>query len=213
MGLKFYIGNAGTGKSFRLYQKVLQEAEKHPKNQYLVLVPEQFTMQTQKDFVSMSPSGGILNIDILSFQRLAYRIFEETGSGKLPILDEIGKIFVVRRVAEEKKDDFIIMSKPMSKIGYINEVKSMISEFIQYEVQSETLKRLMESNRDKQQLYGKLHDMELIYNGFLEYLKEKYITSEELLDVLYQVADQSKILKDCTIVMDGFTGFTPIQKK
>ena len=137
MGLQFYIGNAGTGKSFGLYQKVLREAEKHPKNQYLVLVPEQFTMQTQKDFVSMSPSGGILNIDILSFQRLAYRIFEETGSGKLPVLDEIGKIFVVRRAAEEKKDEFILMSKSMAKIGYINEVKSMISEFIQYEVRSE----------------------------------------------------------------------------
>lgn len=213
MGLKFYVGNAGTGKSFQLYQKVLQEAAAHPARTYLVLVPEQFTMQTQKEFVTMSPSSGILNIDILSFQRLAYRVLNETGANGLPVLDEIGKIFVVRRAAEEKKEELLFMSKQMSKIGYINEVKSMISEFIQYGVQDGALDKLIEANKEKQQLYGKLHDLRLIYAGFLSYLEKKFITSEELLDVLFRVADQSELLKGCTIVMDGFTGFTPIQKK
>ena len=36
-------------------------------------------------------AGGILNIDILSFQRLAYRIFEETGGSLYPVLEETGK--------------------------------------------------------------------------------------------------------------------------
>ena len=46
---------------------------------YYVIVPEQFTMQTQKTLVEMHPQKGILNIDVLSFERLAYRIFEEVG--------------------------------------------------------------------------------------------------------------------------------------
>lgn len=213
MGLQFYIGNSGTGKSYMLYQRVLREAQAHPKQQYLVLVPEQFTMQTQKDFVNMSARGGILNIDILSFQRLAYRIFEETHSAKLPVLDEIGKIFVVRRVAEEKAQQLVLMKHQMHRIGYINEVKSMISEFIQYDVQGDVLNRLLEENRSQQQIYGKLHDMKVIYEGFKDYLKEKFITSEELLEVLCHVVEQSEILRNCTIIMDGFTGFTPVQKK
>ena len=48
-------------------------------------------MQTQKELVSLHPAGGILNIDILSFQRLAYRIFEETGGSLYPVLEETGK--------------------------------------------------------------------------------------------------------------------------
>lgn len=213
MGLQFYIGNSGTGKSYSLYKKVLEEAQANPKHQYVVLVPEQFTMQTQKDFVTMSPSHGILNIDVLSFQRLAFRIFEEIGTEQLPILDEIGKIFLVRKVAEEQKEQLILMAKYLSKIGYINEVKSMISELIQYDVQDEVLDKLLSDNAGKQQIYGKLHDIKVIYEAFRRFLQEKFITSEELLDVLYRMADKSQMLKGCTLVLDGFTGFTPVQKK
>ncbi|MCI8371317.1 MAG: helicase-exonuclease AddAB subunit AddB [Lachnospiraceae bacterium] len=213
MSLQFYIGNSGSGKSYTLYQQVLKAAGQNSRHQYIVLVPEQFTMQTQKSFVSMSPSHGILNIDILSFERLAYRVFSETNTAQLPILDEIGKIFVVRKAAEEKKQDLIVMGNYLSKIGYINEVKSMISEFMQYDVQGEVLDKLLQENQNQQQIFGKLHDMKLIYETFQDFLKEQYITSEELLDALYRVADQSLFLKDATIILDGFTGFTPVQKK
>ena len=71
MSLQFVFGNSGSGKSDYLYQSILEEAEREPEKNFLLLVPEQFTMQTQKELVSLHPAGGILNIDILSFQRLA----------------------------------------------------------------------------------------------------------------------------------------------
>ena len=103
MSLQFIMGNSGAGKSRYAYEKILAEAARHPEKNYLIVVPEQFTMQTQKELVSLHPAGGILNIDILSFQRLAYRIFEETGGSLYPVLEETGKSLVVKRVAQEKK--------------------------------------------------------------------------------------------------------------
>lgn len=79
MPLHFIFGASGAGKSHYIYQKIIQESMEHPGRQYLVLVPEQFTMQTQKELVMMHPKKGILNIDVLSFERLAYRVLEETG--------------------------------------------------------------------------------------------------------------------------------------
>ncbi len=78
MPLQFIFGPSGSGKSYQLYQSVIKDSMGHPK-QYIVLVPEQFTMQTQKDLVLLHPRNGIMNIDVLSFGRLAYRVFEETG--------------------------------------------------------------------------------------------------------------------------------------
>ena len=90
MPLHFIFGASGAGKSHYIYQKIIQESMEHPWKQYLVLVPEQFTMQTQKELVMMHPRKGILNIDVLSFERLAYRVLEETGESCAQVLEETG---------------------------------------------------------------------------------------------------------------------------
>ena len=77
MSLQFIIGSSGAGKSYFAYKRIIQESLQYPEKNYYVIVPEQFTMQTQKTLVEMHPGKGILNIDILSFERLAYRVFEE----------------------------------------------------------------------------------------------------------------------------------------
>ena len=79
MSLQFIFGNSGSGKSHYLYESIIEESIRKPEWNYLVLVPEQFTMQTQKDLCEMHPRGGIMNIDVLSFVRLSHRIFEEVG--------------------------------------------------------------------------------------------------------------------------------------
>ena len=67
MPLKFVFGPSGSGKSTYLYQHVIEESEKNPQENFIVLVPEQFTMQTQKDLVRMHPRHGIMNIDVLKY--------------------------------------------------------------------------------------------------------------------------------------------------
>lgn len=62
----------------------------HPEGNNIAIVPEQFTMQTQKEIVTLHPNHGSMNIDIVSFQRLAYRIFEELGVEHLEVLDDMG---------------------------------------------------------------------------------------------------------------------------
>ena len=63
MSLQFIIGSSGSGKSCYAYQNIIEQAGLHPEKLFYVIVPEQFTMQTQKTLVEMSPGRGILNID------------------------------------------------------------------------------------------------------------------------------------------------------
>ncbi len=213
MSLQFVFGNSGAGKSWELYQNLIRESRECPKEQFLVLVPEQFTMQTQKDLVNMHPDGGILNIDVLSFQRLAYRVFEETGTQVGKVLEETGKNLVLRKAAQEHKEELKILGGNLKKTGYINEIKSLISEMTQYAVTEEDLERMIGESLGKPALYCKLCDIQVLYRAFHEYLAEQYITAEELLEVLCRVAEQSELIRESVIVLDGFTGFTPIQNK
>lgn len=213
MPLKFVFGPSGSGKSSYLYQHVIQESMKYPERNYIVLVPEQFTMRTQKDLVMMHERKGIMNIDVLSFARLAYRVFEETGGGGLPVLDDEGKNLILRKIAGDYESELKMLGGHMKKQGYISEVKSVISEFTQYDIGEDEIERVMESAGESSRLYYKLADIRLLYRGFTDYLREKYITKEELLDVLSREVEKSERLKNSTVVLDGFTGFTPVQDR
>ena len=173
MALQFILGNSGFGKTTYIYNKIINESMMHPKLRYYCIVPEQFTLQTQKDFVMMHPRKGILNIDVSSFQRLAYHVLEEVGESGRMILEETGKNIVLQKLAKEHEEDLKILGKKLKKIGYIGEVKSLISEFIQYQVTPELLEEMIEKSDDRKLLSGKLRDVLILYRAFLEYMGEE----------------------------------------
>ena len=53
----------------------------------------------------------------------------------------------------------------LRKLGYISEVKSLLSEFVQYRIEPEDLTQIMEQNKSNPQLYFKLKDMKVIYES------------------------------------------------
>lgn len=213
MSLQYVFGSSGSGKSHYLYNNIIKESLLHEENSYILIVPEQFTMQTQRDLVSMHPNKGILNIDVLSFERLAYRVLEEVGGFERILLDDLGKSLILRKIAAEKQEELTVLGANLKKAGMIEEVKSVISEFIQYNIGLKELDSMIESMGDKGRLPYKLKDIRILYQSFLEYMEEKYITMEELLSVLCKAVDQSQIVKNSVIAFDGFTGFTPIQNQ
>lgn len=214
MSIHFILGASGSGKSHELYETIIQRSIEHPEMTYLVLVPEQFTMQTQKRLVQMHPGGGILNIDVLSFQRLAYRVFEQVGADNRKILEETGKSLVLQKVAQENQKQLFYLGKQMKKQGYVQEIKSLISEFMQYDISLEQLEDVILAVREKKRVTAsKLQDIATLYEAFFQYLEDRMIPAEEVLDVLCQSIPRWEKIRDCEIVLDGFTGFTPVQNK
>lgn len=211
MPLQFIIGNSGAGKSYTAFQSLISDAMSHPEKLYYVIVPEQFTMQTQKTLVQMHPDGGILNIDVLSFERLAYRVLEETGGDIRSVLEETGKNMVLQKLVQKHQKELVYLKNQMKKPGYLDEVKSLISEFMQYRVGDEEIQKMQEDASDRTLLQMKLQDVSVLYHGFRDYLKDHYITAEEVLEILAKQIVFSEKLKGSVLLLDGFTGFTPIQ--
>ena len=213
MRLRFCFGPSGSGKSHRIYEEIMQRAAEEPGRNFLIIVPDQFTMQTQKDLVMRSDRDGILNIDVLSFGRLSHRILEEVGTKEMPVLDDTGKSLVLQKVAADLKEQLPAMGSLLHKQGYIHEVKSAISEFMQYGISTQDMDKLITSAQKRGALAMKLKDLKTLYRGFQDYIRDHFITTEETLDVLRRSLSKSKILKGSVVVFDGFTGFTPIQNR
>lgn len=212
MSLEIVFGSAGSGKSTVLQKEIIADAMAHPLDNYILIVPDQFTMQTQMDIVKRHPKGGIMNVDVLSFSRLSYRVFQEAGKPDIPVLDDTGKSLVLRHVASKVSENMPYIGKNLNKVGYIHEVKSAISEFMQYGIGVRDLEKMAEKASNTL-LKHKLNDLSVIYSAFCEYNRDKFLTSEETLDLLCNRLEGAEFIKGATVVFDGFTGFTPVQER
>ncbi len=204
MALQFILGGAGSGKSTFLYDMIAKEASEHRDKQYLILVPDQFTLETQKLLVEKS-GGGILNIDVLSFHRLSFRAFERMPALQRTILEDMGKTMLLRKVFSEQKDRLTYFKKGIDKPGFLDECKSFLCELEQYGIRDEEDFDRLES------LGAKFGDIRLIYDCFKEKMGDAYMMAEELTVQLTEVVHKMEELYGAVICLDGFTGFTPTQ--
>lgn len=211
MAVQFILGASGAGKTEYLYHEVIQLARQNREITYYYIVPEQFTLQTQKDLAVRHPSGGILNIDVTSLARLAHKVFEELGGEKRTILKDIGKSMVVKRILSECRDQLSVFATNAKQSGFVEEVKSLLSESLQYGVKEEKLREIAAKSEDFPLLSKKLNDVLIFLSSFQEFLGEHYLTTEGIYDVFASCMEESKAFQNCVIIMDGFTGFTPSQ--
>ncbi len=221
MSYQFWLGPSGSGKSQQLHTWIIKRAEDALKRldfseNYILVVPDQYTMQTQKEMVlEAGDRKGILNVDVLSFGRLSHRIFEELGADPRGVLDDMGKTLLLRRTAAKCGKELKVLHSGLERPGMIAEIKSVISEFMQYGISTEDVGELASCAAKSGQgsLAARLTDLQLLYQRFLEDRKERYITGEETLDLLAEAIPRSQLVAGSTIIFDGFTGFTPVQNR
>lgn len=211
MSLHFILGGSGSGKSTWLFKKIQKDASGNPGINYLVLVPDQFTLETQKTLVSLNGNKGILNIDVLSFHRLAYRAFEEVPALRRTVLEDMGKIMILYQVFSKKKKEMLYFKRGLNAAGFLDECKSLLCELAQYDVSEEALEELTEKVGEDSLLGLKLHDIRLVYQAFTERMGDTYMMAEELVPQLTRVVSSLEMMKHCVVCLDGFTGFTPTQ--
>ena len=196
MSLQFVLGSSGSGKTEYIYRQIVEQAGKHPKQQKLV---------------ELAPNHAIMNIDVLSFKRLAYRVFDEMGRNDIRVLEETGKNLVLKKLARREEEHLTVLRPNMNRMGYIGEVKSLISELVQYNVSPDRLEDVARRDELSSVLRAKLQDIVTMYRAFTDFMEGSYITAEEILNILSELAKDSAILRDSVLVFDEFTGFTPIQ--
>lgn len=212
MSLKLILGPSGCGKSRKLFEKALEDAAQNPGRQHIILVPEQFTMQTQQSLCSLSQSGGILNIDILSFSRLAVRVFEETGVRRKTLLKETGKTLLLRLIADREAAGLSLLSGAVDRPGVLGELKSILSEMDQYEITDEEIQRMVSECSGRPVLAQKLAQLSVLREKYRQFQGAHQMqTAETVPEALCGRIPASRMLEGSRIYLDGFTGFTPAQ--
>lgn len=107
MSLTFIVGSAGSGKSHLLYERLTNNASKYENRNedYIALVPEQYSMEAQREILLASDRHGSFNTEVVSFQRLAVGNIWRTWRQILRLWTIWEKLSLSAKVLENCKKD------------------------------------------------------------------------------------------------------------
>ncbi|MGE4284560.1 MAG: helicase-exonuclease AddAB subunit AddB [Clostridia bacterium] len=212
MGLRLIYGRAGSGKSYFCLNEIKEKLEDGRNTPLILLVPEQYTLQTERNLIRMLGSAGIMRAEVLSFQRLAYRVFNEVGGITRQHINAAGKCMMLYRIMDSMKDELKFFSKAVRQQGFVDTICGTISEMKRYNVTTELLAHVKDQLQDDL-LKDKLEDIHKIYNEFEAALHQKYMDGDDSLTILAHKLEESVQLSDAEIWIDEFSGFTPQEYK
>ena len=213
MSLRIIAGGSGQGKTRLVLEEAIRLSEENPKQNCYIIVPEQFSLEMQRKLVESHPKHGYFNIDVLSFYRLAYRVFDECSFQPKDILEDLGVSLILRKILAEHEDEFSFFKRNIRKAGFVDELKSILLECIGYGVTWEQMQEMDGQLTEYPGLMAKCTELGKIFEYFDREISSRFMVAEQILDVLSELVPSSKMLREGIFYFDGFTGFTPVQMK
>ncbi|MGL5379397.1 helicase-exonuclease AddAB subunit AddB [Clostridium sp.] len=210
MGIRFIFGRAGSGKSRFCLDQIKKKVDNDKSNKLILLVPEQYTFQTEKNLLEVVGEKALLRADVLSFKRMAHRVFDECGGRTNVRMKDSGKNMLIYKLLKDKGEELEYFNRMAKQQGFAGIVSKTITEFKKYNISPEILKEKAENISDEE-LRKKVSDLEILFNEFNEILHKSYIDSEDELSLLAEKLKECELYNDAEIWIDEFTTFTPQQ--
>ena len=200
--MNIIYGRSGSGKSEYIYNKIKENVESGTK--IYIITPEQFSFTAEKKLLEILDEGATMAVEVLSFERIAYRVIKEVFGENTKNLINSSKAMIISSVLEEYQKDFNFLSKNMENIDMI---LKQITEFKKHNITIEMLEKQLEKTDDTY-LKLKLKDMIIIYSKFEEKIQNNYIDENDLLTLLADNIEKSHLFDNAIFYIDEFAGFT-----
>jgi len=207
LGLKIIAGRAKVGKSTYIYDDINFHIKKQTGKNLILIVPEQMTYQAEYEIIDRFKNDGIMDVQILSFKRLAYKVFEEVGGLKVQEINNYGKIMLLKQTFEENIKELQVFKKASKQDGFLREFEQLIKELKQNCVSMEFIENINKYKIDNELLKRKLTDIIKIYNEINQKTEDRFYDEEDKMDLFISAIEKSKYIKDSIIWIDGFDSF------
>lgn len=201
MSLRLIYGKSGSGKSEYCFKKIAQNINKE---KIYMIVPNQMALMAEKKLMEVTKNVALVNTEVITFSRMAFRVRNELGGAKKTNLSKSGKAMLIYDILSKYKDNLNFLGKNSENIDII---RNSITEFKKHRISIEDLKEEANSTKDMY-LKLKLSDIIAMYEAFEKSIQDKFLDENDILDILNTQILTSNQFKDSIIYIDEFVGFT-----
>lgn len=208
--LKIISGRAGTGKSAAVMREI-QSAVRAGRGGYILLVPEQYSHEAERELCAVCGDSLSLYAEVLSFTGLARRLNAELGGGASAYLDKGGRLLCMALAAEGLYSRLKVYSAARRKAELQTMLLSAVDELKTACVTSEQLQLAAEECDGA--LSDKLSDLALVLEAYDAVVANGHADPTDRLTLLAEQIPHSSIDETNHIYIDGFTDFTAQEKR
>lgn len=217
MSLQIIAGPAGSGKTSYIARQIADElvacrAVSAASGGILFIVPDQATFQMERKVLEDRRLTGFVDLQILSFRRLCFKVLEEAGGVSLPFITPVGRSMAIQSVLWERRKDLTVFAPMVSYPGFRETLGKTLQELSMYEVTPSAIRRSA-GVPDLPYLDQKIHDLEVIFESYRDFLKDRFFDPEDYLELAAAKIPQSGLVRGAKVWIDGFSGFTPKEYK
>ncbi|MDW4055586.1 helicase-exonuclease AddAB subunit AddB [Staphylococcus saprophyticus] len=212
MELNAYIGRAGTGKSKAIIEEIKEKMKQDPLGDPIVLIaPTQNTFQLEQAFVNDKTINGSLRTEVLHFERLSYRVFQEVGGLMEQQLSKAGTEMMIYDIIQQHQSELRLYQSQVKYYGFSEKLYEQIQDFKKYAVSPQQLETYIAENNLQTRTKHKLQDIALVYKHLEDRINGEYVSTEDSLQRFIEMMDQSEWLKRAEIYIDGFHNFSTLE--
>ena len=202
MSLRFIYGKSGTGKTEFCFNQIKKLIDKNKK--VYIITPEQFSFTAEKNLMSICGKKAVINAEVITFERMAYRIILEVGGILNNSITNVGKAMLLTNIIEKQKENLTFLGKSDKNLDLIIRI---ITELKKNNITTDILEEKNNNIKDDY-LKAKISDIKLLYTQFNKEISNKYLDDDDLLSIIKTKIKDSTMFKDSYIYIDEFAGFT-----
>ncbi|MFW3515616.1 helicase-exonuclease AddAB subunit AddB [Staphylococcus caprae] len=212
MELNTYIGRAGTGKSASMLDYIKNEMKHDPLGDPIILIaPTQNTFQLEQAFVNDPELNGSLRTEVLHFERLSHRVFQEVGGYTEQRLSKAAMEMMIYHIVQQHESELKLYRSQSRYYGFSEKLAEQIQDFKKYSVTPDHLEQFISEHQLQTRTQHKLEDISLIYRHLEARMSGEFITTEDSLEQFIDQMSQSEWLKRAEIFIDGFHNFSTLE--
>lgn len=207
MVLRYVFARSGKGKSYYIHQDIRKALQQHQGEALILLVPEQYTLQAERDLIAALGSKGIMQVEVMSFSSLGRRVLQDAGGITRVVLNETGKVMVLKKIIDENVRNLTLYQTACRQEGFVEKLAELFSQIKQEDMDLAAM--LDHCDAETQPvLQQKLQDIRLLYQAFNSYLQGRYLDPDDEVNLYIEKMPECSFLQGAKIWIDGFTTFS-----
>ena len=159
--VKFVVGRSGSGKTHYCYTQIEEKLKEEQYDALMLLVPEQFNLQNQRDLAKrLAP--GLLRAEVMSFNILAREVFREVGKSDVTVVEDLERMIILKRVVEAHRKEIVFYKKNLQNTGFLEAMNRFITVLEQAGLTHKELQEMMSDEKTGVLFESKISDIDTI---------------------------------------------------